>query len=172
MLTADQFQQLYKDYALLVRRVIFRLGGQRDLDDLVQDTFVKAFAAKASFTGQSSAKTWLTRIAVNTAIDHSRKASVRTINEPIQDAEALASRSRDPALALAIQQAVAALPDDWRAAFVLVVLEGFTAAEAADILGTKPGTVRSRVHRGREQVREALGAKKEEPCGFKENDDG
>lgn len=150
------FQELYKEFSGLVRRVIFRLKGSHDLDDLVQDAFVKAYASRASFQGQSTAKTWLTRIAVNTAIDSGRKAQVRKGTEAIEDVDALRGRSRDPALALAIQQAVAGLAEDWRAPFVLVVMEGFTAAEAATALGVKPGTVRSRVHRAREQVREAL----------------
>lgn len=136
--------------------MIYRLRGQRELDDLVQDTFVKALSSRASFRKDSSVKTWLTRIAVNTAIDSGRKATVRKGIEPVEDVDTLAARSRDPALALAIQQAVATLPEDWRAAFVLVVMEGFTAAEAAEALSEKPGTVRSRVHRAREQVREQL----------------
>lgn len=155
-LSAYDDHTLYTEYAELVRRVIYRLRGQRELDDLVQDTFVKALSSRQSFREDSSVKTWLTRIAVNTAIDSGRKATVRKGIEPVEDADALAARSRDPALALAIQQAVATLPEDWRAAFVLVVMEGFTAAEAAEALSEKPGTVRSRVHRAREQVRERL----------------
>lgn len=147
---------LYQEYAELVRRVIYRLKGQRELDDLVQDTFVKALSSRASFRKESSVKTWLTRIAVNTAIDAGRKAAVRKGTEAVEDIDVLASRSRDPALALAIQQAVAALPDDWRPSFVLVVMEGFTAAEAAEALGEKAGTVRSRVHRAKEKIRARL----------------
>lgn len=155
-LSAYDDHALYQEFAELVRRVIFRLKGKRDLDDLVQDTFVKALSSRQSFRQESSVKTWLTRIAVNTAIDAGRKAAVRKGTEPVEDVDALASRSRDPALALAIQQAVEALAEDFRAAFVLVVMEGFTAAEAAEALGEKPGTVRSRVHRAREQVRAQL----------------
>lgn len=155
-LSAYDDHALYTAYAELVRRVIYRLMGQRELDDLVQDTFVKALSSRASFRQDSSVKTWLTRIAVNTAIDAGRKATVRKNTEPVEDVDTIAGRSRDPALALAIQQAVASLPEEWRAAFVLVVMEGFTAAEAAEALGDKPGTVRSRVHRAREQVRERL----------------
>lgn len=151
-------EALYNEYAPMVRRVLYRLGGGRELDDLVQDTFVKAIRAWPSFDGRSSVKTWLTRIAVNTAHDSGRRQQVRQGTEAIGDVEELEGRSRDPALALAIHQAVSALPEEGRSAFVLVVMEGFTAAEAAEILDCPAGTVRSRVQRARDRVREQLSA--------------
>lgn len=156
----EQFKQLYVDYNGMVRRVIYRMVGHRDLDDLVQDTFVKAFASRENFGGQSTAKTWLTKIAMNAAIDSGRKSVVRHGTVAVEDVDVAGSRTPDPALAIAIDQAVGALPAEWRAPFVLVVLEGFTAAEAATALGVKAGTVRSRVHRAREQVRSSLTAER------------
>ena len=72
------FEIFYRNHQAFVRRVIFRMSGSRELDDLVQETFLKAWKGKASFQSGSSERTWVARIAMNTAIDRLRKRSTRS----------------------------------------------------------------------------------------------
>lgn len=66
------FQKVYQEYQSLVRAVLFRACGEKDLDDLVQETFIKIFQGLKGFKGESNMKTWIYQIAINTARDYQR----------------------------------------------------------------------------------------------------
>lgn len=143
-----------------------------DAADVLQDAVVKAFRAAPSFRGEAQVSTWLHRIVVTTALDGLRRAGRAEVlaltDDRSIDAAASAARG-DPldahAVVLDVSAALGALPPDQRAAIVLVDMHGFSVAEAADILGCRPGTVKSRCFRGRARLATVLSAYRPGPSG-------
>lgn len=141
-------------------------------EDLVQETFAKAFAAFASFEDGTNIKAWLFRIMQNQFITNYRKASRQPLESQIDDLqdwelsrlEAAADTAAPSAEAEALRalpdgqvlDALMALPQEFRTAVYLADAEGFSYAEIAEIVGVPLGTVMSRIHRGRKRLREAL----------------
>jgi RNA polymerase sigma-70 factor, ECF subfamily len=122
--------------------------------DVTQEAFVHAFRSLPRFRGTAKFSTWLYRIARNCAVDAIRKRDRRkrlereaTEPEPVADAS----------LRAALGQAIDALPRDLREAFVVIEIFGLSYREAAGVLGVLPGTLKSRMHRTRRLLMEALG---------------
>ncbi|MGI5126587.1 RNA polymerase sigma factor SigM [Pseudonocardia sp. CA-107938] len=141
------------------------LGNAEDADDAVQEALEAAFKRAGSFRGRSAVSTWLHRIVVNACIDRMRHDRVRR-TVPLPDAEPQAARRIDPAAELAtrlaVDAALAELSVDHRIAVVLVDMEGWSVADAAQILDVRPGTVKSRCARGRAKLAVLLGHLREE----------
>jgi RNA polymerase sigma-70 factor (ECF subfamily) len=143
-----------------------------DAEDLVQETFVKAFAAFHQFEEGTNLKAWLYRILTNTYINIYRKKQrqpQQSLTDEIDDwslakaAEHTSSGLRsaetealDHLPDSAVKDALAALPDDFRMAVYLADVEGFSYKEIAEIMGTPIGTVMSRLHRGRKALQKQL----------------
>ncbi|MDT9681898.1 RNA polymerase sigma factor SigM [Streptomyces sp. TRM76323] len=158
----DAFGRLVRRHRDRLWAVALRtLGDREEAADAVQDALVSAFRAAHTFRGQSAVTTWLHRITVNACLDRARKtASRRTAPlddterlerflEPHESAEAPAERHD---LHRQLLSALATLPADQRAALVLVDMQGYAVAEAAEILGVPTGTVKSRCARGRARL--------------------
>jgi RNA polymerase sigma-70 factor, ECF subfamily len=133
-----------------------------DLDDLVQETFLSAYASARTFQGRSAVKTWLFGIGLNLARNHARaEGRRRRATERIPAAERTAARPDaqiDANRQLSrLAEAIAALPPDLRAAYVTCVIEGVAGAEAARVLGARKGTLWRWVHEAREQLRRKIG---------------
>ena len=137
-----------------------------DADDLVQETYLKALRAFHTFTRGTNAKAWLFTIARRLNIDRFRRARVRP--QPLAE-EAVEDTSLAPAAAEApqgegweqlslevVRRAIEGVPDPFRLAVVLRDLQGLSYHDIAEVLGVPAGTVMSRLHRGREYVRQAL----------------
>ena len=145
-------------------RLAYRLtGNPHDAEDLTQEVFVRVFRSLSSYT-PGTFEGWLHRITTNLFLDSARrKQRIRFEGLADEMAHRLAGSEPTPAQAFDdshldddVQAALKALPPEYRAAVVLCDIEGFSYEEIAATLGVKLGTVRSRIHRGRAQLRSAL----------------
>ena len=159
------WEQIVTEHSGRVYRLAYRLtGNQHDAEDLTQETFIRVFRSLSSYT-PGTFEGWLHRITTNLFLDQVRRRR-RIRMEPLgDDARLLAGpiglgspeRGFEHAnLDGDVQRALDALSPEFRAAVVLCDIEGLSYEEIAATLGIKLGTVRSRIHRARAQLREQL----------------
>ena len=124
--------------------------------DALQDALISAYRAAGSFRAESAVTTWLHRIVVNACLDRVRRRQARPTvalpetgpGEPAEKRDRLAERD----MAIVVEDAMAQLPVEQRAAITLVDLQGFSVADTAHVLGVAEGTVKSRCARGRAKL--------------------
>ena len=149
------------------------LRNRAEAEDVVQSTYLRAFAAMAGFEGRSSLSTWLTRIAINEALGRQRAARRRRAQldensvvhldeyrEKLMRGSTSSFSPEDEAareqLRRLLEGAIARLPESFRVVFVLREIEAMGVDEAADALGIPPATVKTRHLRARRRLQEAL----------------
>jgi RNA polymerase sigma-70 factor (ECF subfamily) len=161
---APSWDDVVRDHSARVYRLAYRLtGNQHDAEDLTQEVFVRVFRSLSQYT-PGTFEGWLHRITTNLFLDSvRRKAKIRFQELPQDAGDRLAGREANPIDVVMdqtyeadIQAALDQLPADFRVAVVLCDIEGMTYEEIAELLDVKLGTVRSRIHRGRAQLRESL----------------
>ena len=157
------WEQVVAEHSPRVYRLAYRLTGNvQDAEDLTQDTFIRVFRSLAQFR-PGTFEGWLHRITTNLFLDMVRRRQKIRFDALPEDTERLPGSSPSPeqvyedtTLDPQVQAALDALPPDFRVAVVLCDIEGLSYEEIAATLGIKLGTVRSRIHRGRVQLRQAL----------------
>ena len=168
----DAFGELVRRHRDRLWAVAVRtMGNREDAADGLQDGLVAAFRRAESFRGDAAVTTWLHRVVVNACLDRLRAAKVRAADPLPDDLEEQAARGAvvtedrggDPETETeaaerrrAVIAALRTLPAEQRAALVLVDMEGYPVAEAAEILGCAVGTVKSRCSRGRARLADEL----------------
>jgi len=160
----SNWHALVAEHSPRVYRLAYRLTGNRqDAEDLTQDVFVRVFRSLDRYEPGNFAG-WLHRITTNLFLDRARRATrirmdrfgegaeERLLSSEVEPEAAVHDANFDPD----VERALATLSEDFRVAVVLCDVEGLSYEEIADVLGVKIGTVRSRIHRGRSQLRSAL----------------
>jgi len=148
------------------------LKNRSEAEEAVQSAYLRAFAAMESFKGRSALSTWLTRIVINEALGRRRADERRrrhlekegiAVMDTYRETLMRGSDTEAPDVALArrevrslLEQAVAALPDNFRTVFVLRDVEGLSVQETAEILETPEATVKTRLFRARRRMQEIL----------------
>jgi RNA polymerase sigma-70 factor, ECF subfamily len=156
---AEAFGELFRRHRDRLWAVALRtVCDPEEAADALQDAMVSAFRRAADFRGESAVTTWLHRIVVNAALDRIRRRAARpAVSAGDEEAfEALVAQDGDPAgtadTRLDVDAALRMLPAQQRAALVVVDMLGFSVADAAAILDTAPGTVKSRCARARARL--------------------
>jgi RNA polymerase sigma-70 factor (ECF subfamily) len=159
------FDELMTRYAAAVYKVTYSLTrNHADADDLSQETFIRAYRAISRFDEQFQFYTWVRRIAVNLCFNHLKRAKKFSfVPLPIDDGESESvdiadprPHSADTGLRRDLDRALAKLPADQRAVFVLRVDQDMSYSEISEALRIPVGTVMSRLNRAREKLRELL----------------
>jgi RNA polymerase sigma factor (sigma-70 family) len=161
--TPPSWEEVVRAHSARVYRLAYRLtGNKHDAEDLTQEVFVRVFRSLSSYT-PGTFEGWLHRITTNLFLDMARRRqrirfeglgdeTAQRLHSGPTPAQAFDERHLDSDIA----QALEALAPEYRAAVVLCDIEGLSYEEIAATLGVKLGTVRSRIHRGRAQLRAAL----------------
>jgi RNA polymerase sigma-70 factor, ECF subfamily len=172
---SGQFEALLRDNYRHVYGFAYRLTGSvADAEDLVQETFLRAYRFFHRFDASLSFRSWVYRIMVNAHIDLARrKGRIRTLSIDASEDSTwdLPDCSLSPesqllhgAMGEPMQRALQAMNPEFRTAVLLSDVEGMAYEEVAEIMKTSVGTVRSRIHRGRKQVRDFL--QKHDPATY------
>ncbi|MGZ3654422.1 MAG: RNA polymerase sigma factor [Bdellovibrionota bacterium] len=153
-----EWSKIYQEHAPAVRAVLYKMGLKNELDDVVQECFVKAWKGLKNFRGDSSMKTWITRIAVNCAYDHFRRKGVNVETEEIDEEKLGAAEpdTKDTSAEEALRRALDCLSVPHREVLVLHVMEENSVDEVAAILKMSPGTVKSRLFHARANLHKIL----------------
>jgi RNA polymerase sigma-70 factor (ECF subfamily) len=173
------FEALMRRY----NRMLFRtaraiLRDDAEAEDALQEAYIQAYRALGSFRGDAELSTWLARIVANEALQRLRKRARRAEIVPLQPAadaelEQVSDTDRDKAPEMSAARAemrrllesqIDALPDAYRAVFMLRAVEELSVEETAAVLGLEPATVRTRLFRARSMLREALAQKIDLAC--------
>jgi RNA polymerase sigma-70 factor, ECF subfamily len=183
---ADPFRTLYDAHHARVQRMLARLVGPHDAEDLTQTVFAKAAQALPAFRGEAQASTWLYRIAANVASDWLRSRARREMNLTISLPDALHDGAPSAALGAAeidkqpspeerlaqkdmrecLRGEIAKLPDSLRTAFMLNALGGLSDENVAQTLGITRANAKVRLHRARQEFRKIIAAR----CDFYSNE--
>lgn len=155
------FRTLYRRHAPVLHHLILRLvgGHEADADDVMQTTWIRAIEKLTDFRWESSLRCWLTGIALNCSRETLRKrrrsesSELGDIADQPAQAKIIQSVTR-----IALEKAIAGLPEGYREVLILHDIEGYTHVEIGDLLGIESGTSKSQLARARRAVRARLTA--------------
>lgn len=154
------FEELYRGHAGRVYALCLRMTSDPPLaEELVQESFVRAWQKLQTFRGESAFSTWLHRLAVNVVLGHLRGSGRRELEEQAAATEGAADPSAPashPGVAVDLDRAIRSLPEGARTVFVLHDVEGFRHREISQLTGIAVGTSKAQLHRARRLLRKAL----------------
>jgi RNA polymerase sigma-70 factor (ECF subfamily) len=143
-----------------VRNIVYlTMSSSTMVDDIAQDVFLTVYRNLSSFRFESQFTTWLYRITVNKCKDYMRKIKIRNIFTPINDAENKADETANPEgsdISGIVQRAIARLPEKLRVPLLLKDIEGMSYQEISETIECEIGTVKSRIFRAREGLKNIL----------------
>lgn len=173
----SSFELLIESYQQKVYNIALRmLGSQEDASDVAQEVFIKIYKSISNFKEESSLSTWIYRIATNVCLDELRKrkkAKFVSIDTPVQLEDGEVSMQMEDQglqpdelvtqkeLKEEVQKAISSLKDDHKIVIILRDINGYSYEEIADILGCTLGTVKSRINRARNSLKDILLERKE-----------
>jgi RNA polymerase sigma-70 factor (ECF subfamily) len=160
----DGDESAFKDLILRhkekVRNIIYlNLSNSEAADDVAQDVFITVYKNLKNFRFESQFTTWLYRITINKCKDQLRKVKIRSIFSPIKESEeqiGYLPNHENSDIANIVQEAISRLPDKLRIPLVLKDMEGLSYQEIAESVQCEIGTVKSRIFRAREGLRNIL----------------
>ena len=166
------FEELMQSHESRIYAIALRMMGNReDAQDCAQEAMVRIYRAMGSFKGQSALATWIYRITMNTCLDELRRRKARKVTSldslvdngwsPTDTGDTPEEHGLRVEKQTALNQAIQSLPDDMRAAIILRDVKGYSYDEIASILDANVGTIKSRISRGREKLREILSKQSE-----------
>lgn len=166
------FEELMQSHESRIYAIALRMMGNReDAQDCAQEAMVRIYRAMSSFKGQSALATWIYRITMNTCLDELRRRKARKVTSldslvdngwsPTDTGDTPEEHGLRVEKQNALNQAIQSLPDDMRAAIILRDVKGYSYDEIASILDANVGTIKSRISRGREKLREILSKQSE-----------
>ena len=166
--TPPSWDEVVREHADRVYRLAYRLtGNAHDAEDLTQETFIRVFRSLANYK-PGTFEGWLHRITTNLFLDMARRRSRLRMEGLPEDTDRLAGDDPSPEQVYVethldpdLQAALDELPPEFKAAVVLCDVEGLSYEEIGATLGVKLGTVRSRIHRGRQALRASLERRRE-----------
>jgi RNA polymerase sigma-70 factor (ECF subfamily) len=156
------FEEIYKRYRRFVYGVALRMTrNPADAEDLAQESFITLMRKLGSFRGEAAFTTWLCRLTINQVLMHFRHRRARPEGQMGELPEHTKGRTGDTCSSsvygrLAIEQAVAALPPGYQAAFILHDIEGYEHKEIARLMRYSTGNSKSQLHRARAKLRALL----------------
>jgi RNA polymerase sigma-70 factor (ECF subfamily) len=152
------FERLYRAHVARVNALARWLLGGDDVEDAVQEVFIRVWEKLGTYSGDAAFGTWLHRVAVNHFLRRRERRSVHhgRTSEGDQAMDSAAAPRATPDLRIAIERAVGQLPARARDVFVLHDMEGYKHEEIAGMLAIDPGTSRSQLHRARLLLRQQL----------------
>jgi RNA polymerase sigma-70 factor (ECF subfamily) len=154
------YRELVERHVRGVHAFVYRmLGSRAEAEEVCQESFLRLWKHADTFVARAKPSTWLYRVAHNLAIDRLRRRREQSHPTGIEDVPTSDRPSLhlyDKQVALAVEQALAALPERQRAAISLVHYQGMSNAEAAEVLGVRVRALESLLARGRQQLRELL----------------
>lgn len=166
---SSAFEEIVDTYQHMIYNLcLTKLGNREDALDVSQDTFLRAYRAIGGFLGESKLSSWLYRICLNCLADHQRKKKTNLSVEKdnngyggfdlpdTSDESDPQNQTEKNERIRAVRQAIAALPDESREIIVLREYENYSYAEIAEMLGIEVGTVKSRLNRAREKIKNLL----------------
>lgn len=164
---AAAFNRLMEQHERRMYAVALRMCGNReDAQDCLQEAMLRVYRAIGGFKGQSSFSTWVYRITMNTCLDELRRKKNRQSTSldslldmgwsPSDDTNAPEKQAMRSELRRNLNRAIQELPEEMRSAVVLRDIQGFSYEEIAHMLEINVGTIKSRISRGREKLREKM----------------
>jgi RNA polymerase sigma-70 factor, ECF subfamily len=153
------FNSIIENYSEYVYNMIYyTILDEEDAKDLTQEVFYKIWKGLDNFRNESSLKTWIFRITQNHLKNYLKSKKIKKIlsleflfEEKNRDFE-----SKDYYLSERIESLLSRLPEDYRRVLVLFYIDGFNIKEISEILGTKEGTIKSKLHRAREKLKSLI----------------
>ena len=162
-----ELDRIYAEHHARILRYLTRMVGAQDAEDLAQEVFIRAAKAYDGFRHEAKIETWLYRIATHVAVDRLRGTASRRETLLGQELDEVAADGRETGSTLeektlrraaneCIRNVIYGLPENYRTPLILSELEGFTNREIAEIMDVSLDTVKIRLHRAKEQLKQAL----------------